>query len=255
MRASSAQTARAPKKRRTHDKALYLKENRYEKPKAVFLQMIDLVAASQVVQSGSIVCDFGCAAGELSYALRKRFPAASHQGYDVVPELIEKARAAVPGVDFAVGDVLDRSLRPPASVDVAFMTGVHSIFDDFRPCFSNLLHWTRPGGRIYVCGLFNPSAVDVWISYRLADEADAEFRESGWNLFSKRSVGRYLDEAAGAGSYRFIPVELPFDLPPHPDDPLRTWTFRDSEGRRLFTNGLSILCPLGILEISLEGRR
>ncbi len=68
-------------------------------------------------------------------------------------------------------------------------------------------------------------------------------------MFSKRSVARFLDRELGAGRASFLPFELPLDLPPHEDDPVRTWTFRDESGRRLLTNGLSLLCNLELLEI------
>ena len=47
---------------------------------------------------------------------------------------------------------------------------------------------------------------------------------------------------------RSVPFEMPFDLAPQPEDPLRTWTFITG-GRRQFTNGLSLLLNLEILEI------
>ena len=42
---------------------------------------------------------------------------------------------------------------------------------------------------------------------------------------------------------------MPFDLPPHADDPVRTWTFLDSDGRRYTMNGISLIANREILEI------
>jgi hypothetical protein len=104
-------------------------------------------------------------------------PAATYWGYDVVPELLAKAREKVPGVTFSQGSVLERSLLTNGSLDVAFMIGAHEIFDDF------------------------------------------------------------------------VPFQLPFDLAPRGDDPVRTWTFMDQRGQRLLRNGLALLVNLELLEI------
>lgn len=238
-----------PAVQRTHDKAVYLQEDRYEHPKEIFKMIFRQVQASGGLRSGEMACDFGCAAGEFLYYLHREAPQARYTGFDIVPELLEKARTRVPGPEFRLGSVLDRGLLPEASIDVALMVGVHEIFDDFRPSFSHLLRWTRPGGRIFIFGGFNPFPVDVWIQYRLVDAHPAAHREAGWNRFAKTSVSRYLDEALGPGRHAFLPFELPFDLAPHPEDPIRTWTVLDAHQRRLLTNGLLVLVRLELLEI------
>jgi len=234
---------------RTHDKQVYLAQDRYEKPKELSKLLMSLVRQSGGLRPGEVVGDVGCAAGEFLYYLRQQFPSARYHGFDVVPELIDKARTKVPGVEFEVNSVLEKSLMPAASLDVCFLVGVLPIFDEFEPTFENLLHWTKPGGRIYVATLLNPYPMDVWVTYRLADDPIHEHRETGWNMFSKRSVSRYLDTAVGSGKYTFTRFEMPFDLPPDPKDPVRTWTFLDREGRRLITNGLSLICNMEVLEI------
>lgn len=235
--------------KRTHDKQIYLNEDRYDSPKEIFKILSRLAAEENVIRKGSTVCDFGCATGEFLYFLHGKFPQAKCVGFDAVPDLLERARKKVPGVEFRLGSVLDEGLLPKASVDVAFMLGVHSLFDEFETVFSNLQRWTTPGGCIYIFGLFNPYPVDVWIKYRLPDDPIPGHLEPGWNLFSKTSVSRYLDRTLGQGRYIFHPFEMPFDLPKHPNDPVRTWTFMDGEKRRQFVNGLSLICNLEILEL------
>jgi len=235
--------------RRIHDKDIYLKEDRYERPKEVFKKVADLVLESGVLKEGSIVCDIGCATGEFLHYLSRLFPKAKYYGYDVAPEFLEKAKQMVPNVTFLKGSVLDRELLQPASSDVTFLLGVSAMFDDFKPCFLNVMHWTRPGGRLYILSIFNPYPIDVWVTYRRTDSSDPNLRELGWNMVSIVSVSRWLDATLGPGKYTFIPWVMPFDLPPHPDDLVRTWTFLDDQGQRLFTNGLSIIPHFYILEI------
>lgn len=107
----------------------------------------------------------------------------------------------------------------------------------------------RRGGVIYVFGALNEYPVDMWVKYRRADDPDRAHREPGWNLFSKASISAFLDAHIGPQDHRFIPFELPIDLAPHDGDPIRAWTFKDSEGRRWTTNGLQLLTNEHILEI------
>ena len=235
--------------RRSHDKDVYLNEDRYENPKEIFKMVHAYASTANCLRPGVAVGDFGCAAGEFLYYLRRQEPAATYCGYDVVPELLAKAREKVDGCDFREGSVLDRDLLSAGSLDVAFMIGVHEIFDDFVPALSNLVYWTRPGGSIYVFGGFNPYPVDVYVKYHALNDPDLGHREPGWNQFSKASFSRYVDRTLGRGRHRFIPFQLPFDLAPRADDPVRTWTFLDGQGGRLIRNGLALLINLELLEI------
>ena len=234
---------------RTHDKAVYLQDDRYERPKEIFERAFDLVRDAGCLSAGGVSCDVGCATGEFLYYFKREFPSATCCGVEVVQELLDRARERVPGVEFRLGSVLDRTALPAGYADVTFLLGVHSIFDAFEPCLANLLHWTRTGGRVLVFGLFNPFPIDVWVKYRNADDSNLDHREPGWNIFSQATVSKYLDAQLGPGRHRFIPFELPFDLAPTPKDPVRTWTFQDAGGRRLLTNGLSLLCHLAFLDI------
>jgi SAM-dependent methyltransferase len=226
-----------------HTLEVYLQENRYEQPKEISRVLASLALESGLLVPGARVADFGCAAGEFLYHLSKVAPGPCYSGFDLLPELIEKARRHVPGVRFEAGSVLQPDLAPPGSLDVVFLAGVMSLLDDFRPCLENLLRWTRPGGRVYLFDLLNPHPVDVFLRYRSADGA-----EGHWNMFSRSLVAEFLAQRLGPDRFRSVPFEMPFDLAPQPEDPLRTWTF-PAGGRRRFTNGLSMLLNLEILEI------
>ncbi len=233
---------------RTHDKQIYLKEDRYDNPKENHKIIAKLIMESGVLQEDSTLCDFGCATGEFLYYLSKQFPKAKYYGYDIIPELIEKARRRVPSVEFQVGSTLDKNLLPAKSIDIATLIGVHAMYDTIEPWLSNLIYWTRKGGRIEIFGPFNPYPVDVWMMCRRVDDLDPSHREIGWNLFSLASVREYLDSTKVA-KYSFTLFEMPFDLPPRLDDPLRSWTFLDRGNRRLFMNGASLILNYYCLEI------
>lgn len=239
------------KSKRTHDRAIYLKDDRYDKPKEIFKRLAQLVRESKRPLAGAKLCDMGCASGEFLYYLLSQFPECSYLGIDAVPELVEKARSKVPGAEFQVGSVLDPKCLPAASQDVIFMQGVLSIFDEYQLILDNLLDWLKPGGSIFIFGAFNPHPADVYVRYRLSDDPDPDHREPGWNLFSKASISKHLDQKARPPEHRYLPFDMPFDLEPNPEDPIRSWTFFTGGGeKRLWTNGLSLLLNLEILEIT-----
>ena len=236
---------------RTHDLEVYLAENRYEHPKEVFRVLAD--RAEVCLQTNNIsrgaVLDVGCAAGEFCYYLRQRFPSVDLTGIDVVPELIDKATRMVPDANLILGDVHNGSLVASVSQDIIFMCGVLSIFDSFEPIIKNLINWCRPGGRIYIFGLFNPYPADVWVQYRIPRKHSGSHRETGWNVFSEISIRDFLGNLNRGHRCSFIPFHLPFALAQNPADPARTWTLDLPGSERVFVNGLAQLCPLQICEI------
>jgi SAM-dependent methyltransferase len=235
---------------RTHDQ-LYLTENRYERPKEIFKMAAGIAQRAGFGGAGTRIVDIGCAAGEFAYYLRKVFPSAEVAGYDLLPELVEKARANVPGVEFGVGSVLDRKMLPATSANVTFLIGVHSIFDDPGDCFRNLVEWTRPGGLVVIMGLFNRFDIDVWVRYRAAGNPQGS-KELGWNLVSRKTATEIVREVAPQASIEFEPVKMPIDLPPHADDPVRSWTERRENGERFLTNGLSLIINLETMVVRLR---
>ena len=116
-----------------------------------------------------------------------------------------------------------------------------ALFLDF--CF---LCFFLVASRVFVFGLFNPEYLDVLLKSRPA--ASEGKWENGWNLYSKKSVLTFLQERGFSG--QFYDFELSLDLEKKPDDPLRTWTERLEDGRRIIINGLQLVNTLSLLEIS-----
>ena len=237
------------KVQRTHD-AFYLDENRYNEPK----EMFKFIAANAFDPDEKIselsVCDFGCAAGEFLYYLRGLLPNASLDGVDVMPSLLERAAKFVPSAKLQEGSVLDGNCKAKNQYDKSFLIGVHSIFDEFETCFSNLVKWTKPGGSVYIVGMFNPFPVDVLIKYKESKNYESDVYESGWNIFSQQSVSEFLSKNKKVNSSSFKKFDIPIDLP-RQDDPIRSWTLRDYKDKRWIMNGLCILQPHYLLEIKL----
>ncbi len=77
---------------------------------------VELVARVGAAAPDTVV-DLGCGPGNLTTLLRARWPEAAIRGLDSSPEMIAKARAADPSIDFAVADLRDWS-REAEPVDV-----------------------------------------------------------------------------------------------------------------------------------------
>ncbi len=237
------------KVKRLHDH-IYLKENRYKKPKEMFKFIERNAFKSTFNKKKELICDIGCAAGEFLYFLKKEYPHKSFTGVDLRKDLLNKAKRHVSGVKFLKGSVLRKSLFKKKSFDKIFLIGVHPIFDNFEKCFSNLIYWTKPKGEIYICDMFNPFAVDVLIKYKLAENYNSRIFESGWNIFSQKSVSTFLKKNNLIRSFKFKKFEMPFDLKPQ-KDPIRSWTIKSNKNR-LMINGLSIIQPQTLLTIKLR---
>jgi SAM-dependent methyltransferase len=238
---------------RTHD-LFYLNENRYDEPKQLhqeILTSIETFLNNAHNAGGAVVLDAGCAAGEFAYYLHKKLTDVRVFGFDLLPDLIEKAKVKVSGVEFSVGDIQSRSTIDEGFADVVTCTGVLSIFDDFVPVIENLIHWCKPEGRVYLHSLFSNYPFDVRLRYGASDSYGSGVLETGWNIFSKATVSNFLESKIDSGqitSFRFYDFNLKTKLEMK-DDLIRSWTFRDEQGNLMLTNGLNILQPHAILEI------
>ncbi len=237
------------KSKRLHDH-IYLKENRYKKTKEMF-KFIDK-HAFKINQRNykEEVCDIGCAAGEFLYFLKGKYPSKFFTGADVRQDLLTKAKRIVKNINLKKGSVLKKNLFKKSKFDKIFMIGVHPIFDNFEGCFSNLIFWGKPRAEIFICDMFNPYPVDVLIRYKLSKNYKSKTHETGWNIFSEKSVAKFLKNNKKVKSFYFKKFEMPFDLKPQ-KDPIRSWTIK-SNGKRLMINGISIIQPQTLLKIKLK---
>jgi len=241
---------------RSHD-AFYLEENRYENAKESFKFLGRIMQRKRQSICGGTnrtlsISDWGCANGEFPYHLRKVFPEDRIVGFELLPELLEKARQEVKDVEFVLASILERDSSAAAQFDLTCANGILSIFDAFELVFENLIYWTKPGGAIYIDGLFNNYPIDVNIKYNRSEDYGSGVLESGWNIFSKKSIADYLGRHTRVSKHDFHDFEIPIDLEKKPQDLVRSWTEKRLDGKRYITNGLSLIQPQSVLEIHIK---
>jgi trans-aconitate 2-methyltransferase len=104
---------------------------------------VDLLARVGASAPRSVV-DLGCGPGNLTALLADRWPDASVTGLDSSPEMVDKARASVPGIGFDVADL--RSWAPDEPVDVLVSNATLQWVPGHLDLLPRLVSAVAPGG-------------------------------------------------------------------------------------------------------------
>jgi trans-aconitate 2-methyltransferase len=108
---------------------------------------LDLLARVPAAAPRAVV-DLGCGAGNLMPLLRERWPQARLTGVDGSPQMLAKARADHPQVEFVQADV--GAWRPARAVDVLYSNATLHWLDGHESLFPRLLESVAPGGWLAV---------------------------------------------------------------------------------------------------------
>jgi SAM-dependent methyltransferase len=223
--------------------SFYLAEDRRQQPKEYFKFLVQQAAAR--LDSSSIrVLDVGCATGDFLHYLSSLYPKASLTGIDVSLDFITTAKQHMPAADFFVADIFSGSNLAVNRFDVVFMSGVNYLYSEYESWLRNILSLT--GQSAYVFGIFNPEDLDVRATVQRAGDQNST---TPWNLISRSSISRFLD---GLGvKHKFVAWEMPMSILRSQDDPIRSWTIEDKDGRFLVVNGTQMLHHFALLQIDV----
>lgn len=108
---------------------------------------LDLLAQVPVSEP-RLVVDLGCGAGNVTAALRQRFPAAAILGVDGSAAMLEKARSACPDCRFAEADIA--SWQPESPPDVIYSNAALHWVGGHHRLFPRLVSVLAPGGVLAV---------------------------------------------------------------------------------------------------------
>jgi SAM-dependent methyltransferase len=232
---------------RTHDK--FYAEEHPLKPKESFKVVADLIKNYRGVNEEKLeIFDIGCATGEFPDYLKNVFSEDRIVGIEYLRGLVNVAKNRYPTIEFFQDSILNEKALKESQANVITVLGVISIFDDIEPIVKNLAKWIKSSGRIFIHGMFNPFPIDVYVKYAHSHDRKNKILESGWNIVSQTTT-RELFTENGAKEVIFHNFKIGVDLPPHPNDPVRSWTESLQDGSKQIVNALQIKQPQYIAEI------
>lgn len=100
------------------------------------------------VENPKRVVDIGCGPGNSTELLVRRWPQAEVRGFDTSPDMIEKAKARLPGIAFDLADAA--AWAPAEPVDVIFANAVFQWLPEHPAVFRRLMEHLAPGGALAV---------------------------------------------------------------------------------------------------------
>ncbi len=244
--------------KRTHDN-LYLKENNYKNPKKlhsfIIKEIIKNIKINNKKNFNGNITDFGCANGELLYNLNKKLPNAKFNGIEILSSLVNMSKKKFKkekNIKIKLGSILNKKILKSKVNDVSIACGVLPIFDDFEKIITNMIHFSKKKSKIYIASLFNNYPLDVYVKYKKSINYNKKYLESGWNIFSKNSISKFLKTKKNIKKFYFVDFNIDINIKKNNKDFLRSWTFKDINGKLLITNGLSLILPTSLLCIELK---
>lgn len=108
---------------------------------------LDLLSRIEDEQPGRVV-DLGCGAGNVTKALASRWTEAEITGVDTSPEMLEKARGELPGVNWIEGSAENWTADAP--VDVVYSNAALHWLGGHDTLFPHLVAQLAPGGTLAV---------------------------------------------------------------------------------------------------------
>jgi 2-polyprenyl-3-methyl-5-hydroxy-6-metoxy-1,4-benzoquinol methylase len=229
------------KKIRDHDK-LYLKSNRYKKPKESHKLLYKILKKRISKNKNYELLDVGCANGELLYFLSQKFSNIKFYGADVRKDLINLAKKKLSqNIYLKQCDYNKKSLNK--KFDIIICSGVISIFDKLDIFFKNIKNNLKKNSTLFLFSTFNEYDYDIMLSYKDMNSKIKNY-QSGWNIWSLKTIKQNFKKK----KITKYPFKIGFDVKKNKKDLVRVWTTKINK-KRHFTNALLTILNQMWLEI------
>ena len=156
---------------------------------------IDLAARLEGCQ-GEVI-DLGCGPGNSTRVLKNRFPQARVLGVDSSENMIEKARADNPDLDFAVTDISGDLSEMRGRFDVAFSNACLQWLPDHARLLPKLFELLRKGGTLAVQIPMNYDEPIHQIVGRISESEKWSARFPEKRIFGTLTQPEYFDILSG----------------------------------------------------------
>ena len=216
----------------------YISIDRFEKLKEDHKFIMKKIQSLFNKDSAISIVDIGCGNGEFLYHLKKAFPNCKLTGFDLTEEFINTGKnfPGLKGVRLEQKDFLEVD----EIFDLVICSGMFHIFTDIKQPIEKFLSICKGGGYLFVDGLFNEYDIEVRMQY--CDNSNPISKgiwRSDWNQHSQSSVKNFLK---GIVEYvEFEEVVFDLELPMNAAMPINKWTFKDSKGKTIITNGTHLI--------------
>ena len=215
-----------------NDDEIYLKSERYKKPKEASKLLYRILKKRLSKTKNYELLDVGCANGELLFFLNEQFSNIKFYGVDIRNDLIKLARKKLPSDIYLKKFDYNQKKHLNKKFDIIICSGVISIFDNLDIFFKNIKKNIKKNSILFLfCG-FNEYDFDIILTYKDLNSKITNY-QSGWNIWSIKTIKKYFKEKKIVKH----PFEIKFDVKQNKKDLLRNWTIKINK-KRYFTNAL-----------------
>ena len=231
------------KKKRLHDE-IYLKSNRYKKPKESFKLLYKILKKKLSNNKNYRLLDVGCANGELLFFLHQKFSNIEFCGIDVRNDLIKLAKKKCSSDIYFKRLDYTQNQNFNKKFDIIISSGVIGIFDNLDIFFKNIKKNMRKKTTLFLFSNFNNYDFDIFSAYKDLNSKNNNY-QSGWNIWSIKTIQKYFKKKKIIKHL----FNIKFDVRQNKKDLVRTWTIKINK-KRYFTNALGLVFNQMWLEIN-----
>ena len=234
------------KTKRLHD-SLYLKENRYRKPKENFKFLMKLLSQRTDKNKNYKLIDIGCANGELLWNLKRKFKNLDLYGLDVRYDLIQKAKKICKDAQFFQRDITKKKMNI-GKFDIIIISGVLSCTDNPLTVIKNLKKNLKPKGIVF---LFDNLTEVNFNNYHQYEDIvkDKKILQSGYNMYSIDYLAKIFKKILRSRKLEIKQFNIGKKISKNKNDLMRSWTIK-IDGKNFYTNGLTIIQNQFLVKIS-----